>query len=39
MHIFNFFIYTLKENSPATNLSDLENAEFDPEAILSFKKL
>jgi len=42
MHIFNFFINTLKEKSKSSsvvNIDILDNIEFDPEAILSFKKL
>lgn len=39
MHIFNFFINTLRENKSNYKTDITENVEFDPEAILSFKKL
>jgi hypothetical protein len=40
MHIFNFFINTLKESKNTPNSHyDPDSNEFDPEAILSFKKL
>lgn len=42
MHIFNFFINTLKENKNSSGSIlnyDPDNVEFDPEATLNFKKL
>ena len=39
MHIFNFFINTLKESKSNYKTDITENVEFDPEATLSFKKL